>query len=296
MMIFFGNKLISSFINSIFKTHDELETIPIPELYNISFDTFQNNKFYDIRGFNGMNGFQLITPKQTIMIGNPLHLNMMHYWLYELVCQQIYSGQKLEKIIHILGKYVDCNISELNHISIRYVNDVREQNGKINVNNFCVIYGNLNNINSYQKRIILETISSIMKKGSNIQIYGYDSQKEIGIEDIMSITPRNDIVLDDDEKLLSSKESEYNSDISNYRYTGNLNYLYKYDDRTNSITPIVKSNIIDYERLSEYGIKILDSNTLNKMLINKVKIMNPGIYNDPSLIFKELSKEESYSK
>ena len=293
---YFNNEIILSFVNSIFKMQEDLKTIPIPELYGIGLDTFQNNKFYNIRGFNGMNGFQLITPKQTIMIGGPVHLNMLHYYLYEIVCKQIYSGQKLEAINHILGRNDNCNITSLNHISLRYVNDVSDKNGEINVSNFCIIYGNLNNINSYQKKILLESVNSIKKKDSNIPIYCYDSLMEISITDIMSITPHNNIALDNDEKLLSSEDFEYTFNISNYSCVDKSDYFYQYDDKTNTITPIAQFNIPNYEKLTEYGIKILDPYSLNKLLVNKTSIMSPGIYSDPNLIFPELSKETKHSK
>ena len=176
-----SSKSISEYVDRVIKTKHELETVSIPELYGVSFDSFQNNAVYDMHGFLGTIGLQIITPKQTILDEYPVIKKVWHWHLYENILKRIYSGQKLEEASSKIGKqsYVNVSSSEnnINHISVRYVNDVGNNNGEIDVNNFCIICGNLNNINNYQKIILLESISSICKKDSNAQIYHYDTQK-----------------------------------------------------------------------------------------------------------------------
>lgn len=296
-----SKKIISRFVDGVFKTHKELETIPIPELYDLPFDIFLNNPFYNSYGFLGISGVQIITPKQTILNGYPLVKRVLHSYLYSDICSKIYDGEKLEQIRKKIFNTSSFNVNSLNnninHISLRYLNTVKENDGEMDANNFCVIYGNLNNINSYQKQILLESVISIGDKDSRIPIYHYDSQKEITIDDIISIIPHDDIVLDDDEKLLSTDETGYVHDISNYRCKDSFDCFYIYDDNIKCIKPVAKFNIPNPEMLTEYGVKVLDAKTLNKMIvINKSTILPLMIYADPQSLYPTLYENQVHSK
>ena len=295
-----SNKSISKFIDDVIKTKEELETVPIPKLYGIPFDAFKDNDWYNVRGFLGISGLQLITSKQTIMDEYPVIVRVMHWKFYNHIFHKIYSGEKLERMCQELGRNSYINLSSskdyVNHISLRYVNNIGDNNGEIDVTNFCVIYGNLNNINSYQKRILLESVTSILEKDSSILIYHYDSEKEIGISDIIAIIPHDEIVLDEDEKLLSSEDTEYVRDIVDYRSKSAFDHFYVFEQKLKCIIPFAKFNIPNYERLTEYGVKILDAKTMNEMIINKVRIERPCIISDPELIYPGITEGQSHSR
>ena len=174
-----SNKSILGFIDRVIKTKNELETVPIPELYDIPHISFKDSLFYRIHGFRGINGMQIITTKQTILNEDSVMQGKMHWELYYTVCSKIYKIGKLKKVCAHLGKQAYANVSypdeNVNHISLRYVNDIQEKNGEIDVTNLCVIYGDLSRINSYQKRILLESIQAISTKDPTISIYHYDN-------------------------------------------------------------------------------------------------------------------------
>lgn len=260
--------IISQNVDNIYKTKKELETIPIPELYNLSHDIFQSPT-YKFKGFKGINGLQLITSKQTIMASSPDTEATRHAVLYYEICKKIYDEEKVKIFNGIVSNgIVSYQDSNINHITIAHINSIFEKNKEINVHNFCVIYGNLNKINNYQKRILIETINSIIKKDSNIEIYHYDSHKEIGIKEIESIIPKDEIAIDDGEKILSDKESDYVIDLSKYHNKNKIEYIYQYIEDEKKIYQIEKTDSIEFENKSDY----LDPKSLNIMLINKVKV------------------------
>lgn len=268
------NNIITKYVDNIYKTQEELVRVPIPELYILSHDIFQSPT-YKLKGFKGINGMQLITSKQTIMGSSPDIEATRHATLYYEMCKKIYDEDKIKLFNGIVSNgIVSYQNNEINHITVAHINSIFEKNNEIKVHNFCVIYGNLNMINSYQKKILIETIKLILKKDSNIEIYHFENHKEIDLKDIESIIPKDDIAIDKEEKLLSTKESDYTVDLSKYNSNDKIECYYQYGEDEKKIYPIEKTENIELEEQGVY----LEPKSLNIMLINKTKVEN--VYND----------------
>lgn len=270
------NRVLSYFVKGILKTEKELNSISIPELYDISLDLLKHKDYYHNCRFNGIVGIELITTKQTILKSSP---NVLHVSLYNEACQKIYNQDKLKR----LGKISKINSlsrqnkeENINQITIRYINEVSIRSDKIDVYNYCIIDGDLNNINSYQKKILLETIKEILKKDPNTEIHRHDTWKETNIEDIMNIIPNDKIVLDSEEKLLTNTD-DFVSDISTYHNKKVIDCFYLYNSYLESIRPIKKFK--NYKELNFYDVDLLSPKNLNEHFIEGVRLEEIGIYN-----------------
>ncbi len=284
-----SNKIIDNFIDNILRTKEEYQNTPIPELCNISLKSFQRNNYYDEFGFRGISGVQVITPSQTIMFGVPLMKYIKHIDLFNTVYSKIFSGNKLKKVTNQLSQNILSFDDKINRISIRYVNSIN-YNGEIDADNFCVIYGDIDNINSYQKDILIKIIEAITKKDPNTLIYDYKNGKRITIEDAKEITPNDNQIIDKEEKIISNDQTDYVSDISNYSNKNTIEYFYTYEPSLKEIIPIQKIDGIDNEILTNHGYNVLEPATLNKMIINKMKIGYPSVFTDIEKTFPEILK------
>lgn len=299
-----NNELIMNFMDNVYKTSDELNNVPLPELYKIPLDEFLNNEVVQVYGFRGMCGFEVITPKQTVLNTMPYSFGARHCFLAYQVYTNIYGSSKKKLYEGLLEEgFFKAKIptENINNIVIRHLSRISTQDNQLNASNVCVIYGNLDNINSYQKKQFLESIKCMLKKDPSIQIChikGLNNYQDLTIQDIIDIVPNDNIVLDDEEKIISSKETNFVGDVSNIYDDFDYSEIYYTrialkGETKDLICPIIKFK--GYEKFEEYfGRKPLTAPELNKIMLGRARYAPVGLITDPDLdAFSKMSQSST---